>query len=710
MQRRDAATLSTIDSAAHTTALSEEQEKLDEAFAGRDRILAYVDAQLATQTRDATQMARMQLLRRQRAELQNADHGLIFGRLDAHDRTVRHLGRVGIPGATDDDDPLVIDWRAPAARAFYTATPVDPQGQARRRHVRTLGREVVGVDDEPLDGSAETELVGEGALLAALGERRTGQMGSAAATLQREQDDVVRADARGPLIVQGGPGTGKTVVALHRVAYLLFTYPQLAAQGVLVIGPSPRFLDYIAQVLPALGETAVVSSTVDSLVPGIEVERAESRAIAELKGRASWQQSLMNYVAARVPHAEDLELLWEGESVVLPASSIARALAASTSGRSYHAARTAFAERIHELLADAVVEHSEALLAQAEEGFEDILGKIDAGLARSDDRALPDGARGSEIDGTFSDEDVERLRERISTDRALTQLLDEWWPTLEVESELRRLLTSRELLHLWMPSLSDSDVNLIVGEPTGWAPSDVPLLDALYDLIGSLDARGEQGEFLAERAAAQRDWVYGHVVIDEAQELTEMHWQMVLRRCPSRSITAVGDIDQTEAPHQHTTWEHAVGAALATRWTEARLTICYRTPSEVMALTGPVLARAGSRNEPPRAVRSVGIEPWERTVSADDLPASATAAVTTLAASWSGGTVGVVAPVSRVSDLRKAMPDVPVLTAAEAKGLEWDATLLIDPAGIAAEPRGWNGLYVALTRCTQELGQLHVNA
>jgi DNA helicase IV len=186
-----------------------------------------------------------------------------------------------------------------------------------------------------------------------------------------------------------------------------------------------------------------------------------------------------------------------------------------------------------------------------------------------------------------------------------------------------------------------------------------------------------------------------------------MQWHMVVRRCPSRSITAVGDIDQAEAAHRHTSWAQAVRAVLGDRWTPAELTICYRTPREVMELTEPVLRQAGSHNAPPRAVRASGISPWVRTVTPAELGDTAAETVLQLRERWHGGTVGVIAPANRITELRAALNDhVPVLSAAQSKGLEWDATLLVDPEGITAEPRGWNGLYVALTRCTQELGQL----
>lgn len=710
MPLNDVTTLPDQHEIASETAVEQEQATLDEAFRRRDDLLRQLDADLAIPATDAVHQARMRMMAQRRSELSHAEQGLIFGRLDGLDDSVRHLGRVGIPASdTEEDDPLVIDWRAPAARAFYTATAVDPQGQARRRHIRTSDRTVLGVDDEPLDGSVASELVGEGALLAALGERRTGRMSTAAATLQREQDDVIRADAHGPLVVQGGPGTGKTVVALHRVAYLLFTHSRLAAQGVLVLGPSMRFLDYIAQVLPALGETAIVSATCDTLVPGIRVERDEPRAVAEIKGRALWQRALSEYAASLVPQPRELELIWEGEKYTLDGRRIANALASATSGRSYHAARTVFFEQVHGLLTDAVVERSEETLTQMEEGLEDILAGVDAGLERSDDRAATTGATGAEVDGLLSEDDIERLRDRIAIDSDLDDLLAQWWPAMDATAELRRLFTDDALLRRWTPELTDTERASVRREPAGWAGSDIPLIDALADLLGDPGSGGSQGEFLADRAAARRDWVYGHVVIDEAQELSEMQWQMVMRRCPSRSITAVGDIDQAEAPHRHTTWAQAVDAAFGKRWTEARLTICYRTPLEVMALTAPVLRNAGSENEPPRAVRASGIEPWERDADESGLVAEAALLVEELSARWSGGTVGVVAPLDRLVALRAALPDATVLSATDAKGLEWDATLLVDASGIAAEPRGWNGLYVALTRCTQELGQLHVN-
>ncbi|MBM0201708.1 AAA family ATPase [Micromonospora sp. STR1s_5] len=695
---------STAEGAARRSAVAEEQAFLDLATARRDRLAAHLQVELSSEPLDALERARQRMLRQQYDELRRAEDGLVFGRLDGLDGTVRHVGRVGLRNDGEGAEPLLVDWRAPAARPFYTATAVDPQGQARRRHIRTTGSAVIGVDDEPLDGSATAELVGEGALLAALDQRRTGRMSTAISTLQREQDDIIRAEATGPLIVQGGPGTGKTVVALHRVAYLLFTHRKMADQAVLVLGPSPRFLQYIAQVLPALGETAVVSATCDTLLADIHVGRDESRLLAEIKGRALWQSTLESYVASLLPRPHELKLRWEGEFYVIPAATVAQALASAVQGRPYHRARAAFTEQVHHLLADVVAEQREALMEEMEEGFEDILARVDKGMEQ--DHPSTRTATGSDIDGLLSEEEVEQLRCRIAENGTIARFIEAWWPTLDPETLLGDLLTDHTLLARFAPQLSPEEITAVAAEPAPWASSDIPLLDALADLLGEVDTPQPQGEFLADRARRQRGWVYGHVVIDEAQELSEMQWQMVLRRCPSRSITAVGDIDQAEAAHRHTTWAQAVRAAFGDRWTGAELTICYRTPREVMDLTEPVLEKAGSHNTPPRAVRSSGIAPWELTITPAELAGATVEAVRQLQQRWHGGTVGVIAPAERIATLQAVLSDVPVLTATQSKGLEWDATLLIDPQGIAAEPRGWNGLYVALTRCTQELGQL----
>lgn len=691
-------------------ALEEEQAALDAAHARRRELIEELSRRTETTADEGSVAAAA--LRRTRArvaELEQAEQGLVFGRLDAVDGAVHRIGRVGVPAADDDADPLVVDWRAEASRPFYTATAVEPQGQARRRHIRTEGTVVTGVDDDVLDRSADGELVGEGALLAALDERRTGRMGTAVATLQREQDDIVRADARGALVVQGGPGTGKTVVALHRVAYLLFAHPRLARAGVLVLGPSQRFLEYIGQVLPALGETAVVSATCDSLVPGVRPERRECRRLAEIKGRALWQDALTDHVAALVPLPSNLPLVWDGEEYVVPRATVERLQRTALSGRTYHGARRAFVGHLADALTQIVADRGSELLASAEEGLEDILGKVDASLARRDDRGVRTQESGGAVDGELSAAEVEDLRARIREDRGVAELVERWWPERDPADELRHLLGDAEGLAAVAPGLTPEERALVVAEPPGWAPSDIALLDATSDLLGTTEQAGTQGDFVMERAAARRDWVYGHVVVDEAQELSAMEWHMVARRCPAFSITAVGDIDQTEAPHAHRTWEEAVGDVLTERWRQADLTICYRTPREVMELTGPVLERAGSVNVPPRAVRSSGIEPWTLKVTEEELTGVVAAEHGRLVERWSGGSVGVVAPAARVSALAEVLGGTAtVVSSHDAKGLEWDATLLVDAAGIEAEPRGHNGLYVALTRCTQELGQVGI--
>lgn len=701
---------------AQLAARAEEQVVVESAYLRRDQLIAARESELTTtEGVDPTAPARRSALRRSLADLTSAERGLIFGRLDTDAGMTRYIGRVGLSGPTKDSEPLVLDWRTPAARSFYTATSAQPQGVSRRRHIQLDGRVVVGVNDGSLGGEAtSTDVVGEAALLAALAQRRTGTMHSSVATLQQEQDDIVRAPVSGVLVVQGGPGTGKTVVALHRVAFLLFNEPDLASRGVLILGPSRRFLDYIAQVLPALGETAVVSTTCDDLIPGARGDLPETPELAEVKGRLQWQTSLENYVASLIPVPAVLAFTIDDDLIDLPIDRVQRAIQ-SACGSSYHAMRRHFCRAIHEAIIDEFVSRHDQLIASVEEGFEDILAGVDAGLARSDSRASLTGASGGEVDGALTDDDIDRLRDRLQRDEAVAAALRHYWPVLEAPPTLHRLLSSNDLLARYTPWLSPQERAAVSAfalsgrtERSGTlAPSDLPLLDAVAEELGSADeVPGMGGEFLAQRAAARRDWTYGHAVVDEAQELSAMQWKMVARRVPSLSITAVGDIDQCEAPHGHTTWEESIGGVFGDRWRRADLTICYRTPSEVMALTPPVLAAAGSQNVAPRALRSSGHPPWEVATGWADLRLTVAQCAATLTDRWSGGSVGVIASARTLALVARDVPDCTLVSATDAKGLEWDAAVVVDPVGIAAEPRGWNKLYVALTRCTQELAQV----
>lgn len=692
-------------SEAYDNALAEEQRYLNMALDRRAAIVRHLDSELSVATSDGVAQIRQQCLARQRTELDAAENALIFGRLDAADGTAHRIGRIGISSSTDEADPLVIDWRAPAARPFYMATPVEPLGQARRRHIRVEGQNVVDVNDEPLDTANGSGLVGEGALFAALAGRRTAHMSSAAATLQREQDEIVRADVNGPLIVQGGPGTGKTVVALHRAAYLLFANPQLAAQGVLTLGPSRRFLDYIGQVLPALGETAIVAATPDELVPGVTVTSDDPTATEELKGRAIWQAIISRYVAARTPDGVPIQFVWEGERYEIAASTVERLISGASSGRSYHAARAVFIDFIHDHLVHEIADRTESAFVGIDEGLEDIVH------VAVEFEMVDGGHEGSENDGVLSDEELESLHDRIAQDQQIEATIRAVWPVLDPEEELRHLLGNDAQLQQFAPELSASERQAVSQRRSGWSSSDVALLDAMAELLGDTVVHPpvkSSEAFVAERAASRRDWIYGHIIVDEAQELSQMQWYMVARRTPRLSITAVGDIDQADSSHLHTSWAEAVNVVFGERWTQAQLTIGYRTPAEVMALTGPVLRNAGSINTPPNAVRRSGIEPWTRESTEDQLASTIRQAFHELTDRWSGGTVGVIAAAQRTPRLQATLNDVPIVSATQSKGLEWDATLVIDPAGIAAEPRGWNRLYVALTRSTQELGQITV--
>jgi len=688
----------------------------------------------------------------QLSQLDAAENGLCFGRLDFHHDGRRYIGRIGIHDDSGDYEQLLMDWRAEAARPFYLATAASPADVSRRRHIKTRGRTVVGIDDEVLDlteadPSKHEGLTGESALLAALNASRTGQMRDIVETIQAEQDWIIRSDLAGVLVVQGGPGTGKTAVALHRAAYLLYTYRnQLLKRGVLVVGPNATFLRYIGQVLPSLGETSVLLSTVADLYPGISASGAEPAAVAAIKGR----EAMANVVAAavrdrqRVPGAP-VEIVVDRETLRLsPAACTKARERARRSRRPHNQARRVFAGEI----IDALTQQLAARIGA------NVLGEANL----------------------LSQADLEDMRQEVRSDREVRALIEELWPILTPQRLLAELFSSPDRLAVaaGRKLTADERAALLRDPDSAWTPADVPLLDEAAELLGEDDravraaaerrrreevayARGvldiiardedddpeilmgsdlvdasrlatrqeeDAGLTAAERAAGDRTWAFGHVIVDEAQELSEMAWRMLMRRCPGRSMTIVGDVAQTGDLAGTSSWEHVLDRYQGARWRLTGLTINYRTPAEIMAVAADVLAAIDPELELPRSVRETGAMPWRLQVAPDDLGASLAEATQRAAERLGDGRLAVIVPAARQRELAEAVsvtvPDaavgeqpelerpVVVLTVAQAKGLEFDTVLIADPAGILAEsPRGLNDLYVALTRATQRLGVVH---
>jgi DNA helicase IV len=707
------------------------------------------------------------------AALRAAEHGLAFGRLDTESGERRYIGRLGLLDEEREYEPLLMDWRAPAAQPFYTATAASPEGMRRRRHLRTRRREVVGIDDEVLDlddaaaARSTTGLTSEAALMAAVSARRTGRMGDIVATIQAEQDRIIRATPSGVLVVQGGPGTGKTAVALHRAAYLLYTHrDRLARRGVLVVGPNATFLRYIGQVLPSLGETSVVLGTVGQLFPDLDARRAEAPEVAEVKGRVDMAAVVSAAVRDRqqVPRRAK-ELVVEQQRIRLDGDLVGAARTRARRSRKPHNE----AKRVF---------HREAVRLLAEQ--------VARGLAGPGSRGLLDA-------GDLSD-----IRDELAENARLTRELDALWPTLSAQQLLTDLFADRRRLMSVARRLPAVDrERLLRPAPAGdvpddlrWTPADVPLLDEAAELLGDdgAEARAREAAALreevlyaqgvldvldleddldpellratdivdadrlaerqrvrrydstAERAAADREWTYGHVIVDESQELSAMAWRMIMRRCPTRSMTVVGDIAQTGDLAGATSWQDVLGPFVAKRFRLEQLTVNYRTPAEIAAVADEVLAEIDPALAPPRSVRATAVPP--RVVASDRtgarLPDTVAAVVAEEVAALGrngdddpgAGRTAVLAPTARVAELRaRVLPHdaargngsgraldgesdldaaVVVLPVSAAKGLEFDAVVLVEPAELLAEsPRGLNDLYVALTRATQRLAVVH---
>lgn len=685
------------------------------------------------------------------AQLNAVEQGLCFGRIDPHDEQPSYIGRVGLFDDAGDYAPLLLDWRAPAARPFYLATAAAPQGVRRRRHIRTLTRTVVGVDDEVLDLHAgdhgsDLGLAGEAALLAALEQRRTGEMGDIVATIQAEQDRIIRSGLGGVLVVQGGPGTGKTAVALHRAAYLLYTYrQQLTSRGVLVVGPNNTFLRYIGQVLPSLGETGVLTTTVGELFPGVRPRSQDSRAGVSVKGSPVMTDVLAAAVRDRQrvpPHP--LEIRVEQDSVWLDPDTCRDARAkAQDSDKPHNLARRVFVDAVLDSLARQLVDRLTGTVL-------DDLPEI----APTEDED-PDAE-------VLDDRDVTEMRADLADNENVLSTVDSLWPELTPQRVLGELLTSQD----WLDTVAaeylsvDQRAAILRERPRAWTSADAALLDELAELLGKDDteqrrqqahAEREQrayaegvlhvleqdeeiadeevlrvsdvldAELLAEReqyreqltaaqrAAHDREWAFGHVIVDEAQELSPMDWRMLMRRCPSRSMTLVGDVAQTSSPAGAASWGDVLHPYVDDRWRLAELSVNYRTPAEIMDVAARILAEVAPHQRVPRSVRETGVPPRLRQMETADLVDLLPAAVEDELSAADGGTVAVLCLASMVDRLRTELAHVAtdrltVLSVHEAKGLEFDAVVLVAPADIVdGSERGAHDLYVALTRATQRL-------
>ncbi|MGV9530067.1 HelD family protein [Streptomyces cellulosae] len=676
------------------------------------------------------------------AALNAVDGSLCFGRIDLASGQTHHIGRIGLRADDDERTPVLIDWRADVARPFYLATGHTPMGLRRRRHIATEGRRVTHLHDEILDLGDDTRTghedpTGDAVLLAALNSARTGRMGDIVRTIQADQDRIIRAPHRGVMVVEGGPGTGKTAVALHRAAYLLYEHRELLARrAVLIVGPNPAFLGYIGEVLPSLGETGVLLATVGELFPGVRTTRTDTPEAAEVKGRAEMAGVLAEYVRDRqalpdpvIAIEHDREILMLDDGLVNVARERTRATKLP-----HNVAREHFEGHILNTLTDMLAE-----------------------------RIGTDPYDGSNL---LDPSDITQIRDELAENPEVWSAIDQLWPRITPQRLVADFLAAPE------DYLSDEDAAAVRRPVTRhWTVSDVPLLDEAAELLGEDDrlareraererqrqiayAQGvldvsyasrtfefedkeeddpESSEVLsahdiidaerfaerheeddhrsaAERAAADRTWAFGHIIVDEAQELSPMAWRLLMRRSPTRSMTLVGDPAQTSEAGGVGSWEGILSPYVEDRWEHHRLGVNYRTPAEIMEVAAAVVRDAHPGFEPPSSVRATGVRPWARAVA--DLPAATADAVKELTPQE--GRLAVIAPrelhralAARLDGVTAgAEPDlthqVVLLDPRQAKGLEFDSVLVVEPGRY-----GTSDLYVALTRATQRLGVLH---
>ena len=730
--------------------IEEEQAFLDRAYraleAMRREARAVLDGVIDT-GRGGTFQSRTErdiVVRSSLARLEHLDVGdqaLTFGRIDAGrgeglDPEVFHIGRLAVSDVTLE--PLIVDWRAPVAEPFYRATGLDPLGLVRRRHLAVSKRTVLGVEDEFFAGAGSERatahptvggegkgledvgfaLGGPGALLAALGRSRTGQMGDIIGTIQKEQDEIIRAGLSGILVVQGGPGTGKTAVALHRAAYLLYTHRfPLERQGVLMVGPNPLFLRYIEQVLPSLGETGVTLSTISGLVPQVRVTGSDEPGAECLKGDPRMVRFIARAVATRERALPSDVMIPLGASTLRISRATSEEITRRVRRRSgTHNARRRLVEA--ELVADLAAQYR--------------------------------SRRGSELsDEEFDLKDFTAQLRRVPE---FTAALRRMWPRLSPHELLHDLFGALPLIRAAGHGLlSEEECRLLERprsmrlEDVAWTTGDAALVDEAAALLGPRrtskpNRRTERTEGGwptgldgAEPLSLDRPGdelvAFGHIVVDEIQDLSPMQLRMLARRSLSGSMTLVGDIAQASGHWAPASWGQILEHLTPRRPPhEVELTVSYRTPAEVIDAARPVLVAADVGLEVPVPVRRAGVAPVIEIVEPHRLLAAVVDGVVAEIAQVEPGHVAVLAPRHLLASVEDALrragldpvnPSEPggpglaapliLLDVAQANGLEFDATVVVEPVLVAqagadtVSSRGLRALYVAMTRPTRRL-------
>lgn len=693
-----------------TSSIEFEQERLDAFHGDLSRHIDYLRTRIEQVTTapatgtgqdDLEREAHLVNLRQQLRSAEASQSRLCFGRIDPQHQAELHIGRIGL--RSDSGDVVLVDWRAPQAAPFYQATSAQPMGLSLRRRIATRQedrREVVThIDDEHFDG--ETQYV-PGA--EAMNDPRSGRMGDILATIAADQDAIIRSPLEHVTVVQGGPGTGKTVVALHRAAWLLYTYREkLGRDGVLVIGPSSLFLRYIDQVLPSLGETDVVLLTTATLVPGVRATSEDPPYVAAIKGDARMSEVIARAIAERVRIPQsDVRIATESHGEIrIRAAQLSDATRGLSRTQRYHEGRETFLRRVLEAAARNRLRDAGDTSPSADEVLDEVADFID--------------------------------------DRHVRRTLNLMWMPIDPPGLVRRLLSDADYLRGCADGIvTAEEQRLLLRSPDSpWTSDDIPLIDEVAARVGhwerprrlsspvnpdeprELDARElhvanathveRSHRSVAERAFDDREWIYGHVIVDEAQELSAMAWRAIQRRASRKSMTVVGDLQQASHPAAARSWEEALGwAGDALRLHE--LTITYRITVEIADTARSWLTAYGGNAPTLHPIRS-GTPTITTTRSEADVRTYIEKVLIDFV-----GRAAVIVPAADISMWTSILHGDPfgfgsdaidaiaaVITAQDSKGLEFDHVFIVNPEAIAQEVPAGANIYVACTRATTQL-------